>query len=65
MSQPTTSNSQPDWVNYYQAVEGRPPRETLLKALAHFEADSPLDQTRLAIDLGCGDGRDTVELLAF
>jgi tellurite methyltransferase len=53
----------PDWATYYQAVEGRPPRETLLKALAAFaEAPWP-DQLRLAVDLGCGDGRDTVELL--
>jgi tellurite methyltransferase len=51
-----------NWVTYYQAVEGRPPRETLLKALALFEAEPPA-QPRLAVDLGCGDGRDTVELL--
>lgn len=45
------------WSDYYQAVEGRPPRETLLMALAKFEVP------QFAIDLGCGDGRDTVELL--
>jgi len=52
-----------NWVTYYQAVEGRPPRETLLKALALFDADPMQAQPRLAVDLGCGDGRDTVELL--
>jgi SAM-dependent methyltransferase len=52
-----------NWVTYYQAVEGRPPRETLLKALALFDADPIQAQPRLAVDLGCGDGRDTVELL--
>lgn len=56
-----------DWATYYQAVTGRPPRETLLKALAKFDAepllDRDLDSPRLAVDLGCGDGRDTVELL--
>ncbi|MFM7426304.1 MAG: class I SAM-dependent methyltransferase [Elainella sp.] len=50
-----------NWVTYYQAVEGRPPRETLLKALANFDAEP--SKPRLAVDLGCGDGRDTVELL--
>jgi SAM-dependent methyltransferase len=56
---------QPDWAAYYRAVEGRPPRPTLLKALSLF--DSELNRknanTCYAIDLGCGDGRDTVELL--
>ncbi|HEY9802467.1 MAG TPA: class I SAM-dependent methyltransferase [Leptolyngbyaceae cyanobacterium] len=51
-----------NWSAYYQAVEGRPPRETLMEALARF--DSLLaDDRRFAVDLGCGDGRDTVEIL--
>jgi tellurite methyltransferase len=58
-----THGSRHDWVNYYHAVEGRPPRDTLLKALDLFDAEPLLDQARLAVDLGCGDGRDTVELL--
>ncbi len=45
------------WSDYYQAVEGRPPRETLLMALEKFE------EPQFAVDLGCGDGRDAVELL--
>lgn len=52
-----------DWLAYYQAVEGRPPRETLLKALSYFAAEPQPITPRFAIDLGCGDGRDTVELL--
>ena len=52
-----------DWCAYYRAVEGRPPRTTLLEALARFDAEPLSSQPRWAIDLGCGDGRDTVELL--
>jgi SAM-dependent methyltransferase len=48
---------------YYEAVEGRPPRETLLKALDRFEADTSTGNSGFAIDLGCGNGRDSVELL--
>lgn len=50
-------NFQPDWEEYYDAIKGRPPRDTLLKALEI--ASTP----RIAVDIGCGDGRDTVELL--
>jgi tellurite methyltransferase len=63
MTPPITNQPlQRDWNAYYNAVEGRPPRETLLKALDLFEA-TPTDQVRVAVDLGCGDGRDTVALL--
>ncbi len=51
------------WLNYYKAVANRPPRETLLTALTNFERDIPSSESKIAIDLGCGDGRDTVELL--
>lgn len=54
---------QRDWTSYYRAVKGRPPRETLLRALAEFDKESITDSVPLAVDLGCGDGRDTVELL--
>lgn len=60
MTQSTHHISGQNWVTYYQAVEGRPPRETLLKALDAFSA---LPHPGFAVDLGCGDGRDTVELL--
>ncbi len=43
---------------YYDATAGRPPRPTLLAALAAFG-----DFAGFAVDLGCGDGRDTIELL--
>jgi SAM-dependent methyltransferase len=71
---------QRDWPKYYDAVAGKPPRETLIAALALFDIDpgpgaGPGGEAvggegvgapgapRLAIDLGCGEGRDTAELL--
>lgn len=58
-----------DWPNYFARVEGGGPRDTLLDALSRFEAEAPsesgtTDNTPLAVDLGCGSGRDTIELLA-
>jgi len=54
-----------DWSGYFAATAGRPPRETLLEALHRFDAEASADasRARLAIDLGCGEGRDTAELL--
>ncbi|HAA32575.1 MAG TPA: class I SAM-dependent methyltransferase [Cyanobacteria bacterium UBA8553] len=52
-----------NWSAYYSAVMGRPPRDTLLVALERFEAENSAADSRLAVDLGCGEGRDTVELL--
>ena len=52
------------WERYYDAVEGLPPRDTLLLALERLEADLLRDEgVDLAVDLGCGEGRDTLELL--
>jgi tellurite methyltransferase len=49
-----------DWNEYYEKTSGRPPRPTLLAALAAFGDGGT---GRSAVDLGCGDGRDTIELL--
>jgi len=50
-----------DWAAYYARTEGRPPRRTLLTALANREAEGL--PPGIAVDLGAGGGRDTVELL--
>jgi tellurite methyltransferase len=47
------------WAAYYQQLRDRPPRRTLVKALDLFGDAQP---ESLAVDLGCGDGRDIVEL---
>jgi len=48
------------WATYYEKLRDRPPRRTLIAALDAF-GETPADA--LAIDLGCGDGRDIVEIL--
>jgi trans-aconitate methyltransferase len=55
---------QQKWSAYYQATAApQSPHDTLREAMAHFAAErSPLQQ-HAAVDLGCGTGRDTVELL--
>ena len=51
------------WTRYYDAA-GEQPRETLLFALERFDAGAGANEGgRFAVDLGCGTGRDTVELL--
>lgn len=55
-----------DWPGYFAAAAGRPPRETLLEALDLFDKEGALSdgaERPLAVDLGCGEGRDTAELL--
>lgn len=55
-----------DWATYYERTANRPPRSTLRFALRRFDADwqaGPKPASPLAVDLGCGGGRDTLELL--
>lgn len=49
-----------DWTEYYEAA-GDEPRDTLLEALRRFDEEERRE--RFAVDLGCGTGRDTFELL--
>jgi tellurite methyltransferase len=55
-----TEDKSADWAAYYEKLRERPPRRTLLAALDRFGA-TPADA--LAVDLGCGDGRDVIEML--
>ena len=46
------------WEDYYRAIEGRAPRALFLDALTF------LPDPGVAVDLGCGDGTETLALLA-
>ncbi|MCI0549913.1 MAG: class I SAM-dependent methyltransferase [Anaerolineae bacterium] len=48
-----------NWEEYYQKLAGRQPRQLLLDVLEKFPSGDSLQ----AIDLGCGDGTETVVLL--
>lgn len=60
------------WDAYYATVRVRAPRDTLVAALAAFDAErrgsvvgpaGPVGAGLRAVDLGCGDGTDTLALL--
>jgi SAM-dependent methyltransferase len=52
------------WSRYYAVTVDRPPWETVRFAIARFAAeDGGRPHHRVAVDLGCGAGRDTRELL--
>ena len=51
-----------DWASYYEKTGQRPPRATLIRALDSFDREERPDNA-LAADLGCGSGRDTIEIL--
>lgn len=50
------------WEDFYQKTKGRAPRQLLFDALTYFN-DEPVHDRRFAIDLGCGDGTETIVLL--
>jgi len=57
---------QRDWTVYFDAARGQPPRETLVRALDGFDredASSASIVDRAALDIACGEGRDTREML--
>ncbi|MDI1285593.1 MAG: class I SAM-dependent methyltransferase [Reyranella sp.] len=56
----TENEQSAGWAAYYDKLRDRPPRKTLLAALDAFGATPP---GALALDLGCGDGRDAIEML--
>ncbi|WP_223881456.1 class I SAM-dependent methyltransferase [Nesterenkonia ebinurensis] len=51
------STADADWAEYYRRVKDRPPRPLVVRA-AEIS-----DQPGTAVDLGCGDGTETVFLL--
>ncbi|HHT0594286.1 TPA: class I SAM-dependent methyltransferase [Legionella anisa] len=53
-----------NWVNYYKITKQKSlPRKTLMKAIELFHCRNQFDHPKLAIDLGCGSGSDSLELL--
>jgi len=48
-----------NWDNYYQKIQGREPRQLLLDVLENYSMGESLH----AIDLGCGDGTESIALL--
>jgi SAM-dependent methyltransferase len=52
------------WEDYYNAVEGRPLRPLFVETVAFLPSASGGEQLRVAVDLGCGDGSESLALLA-
>lgn len=54
------------WKEHYKnfGKSMHPPADTLLKALALIESEGMGEENRFAVDLGCGTGIDTLELLS-
>jgi tellurite methyltransferase len=51
------------WPTFYQRLAGRQPRPLLTRALTFFERDPTPHNSRQAIDIGCGDGTETLLLI--
>lgn len=54
------SDEEYNWDDYYNKIQGREPRQLLMDVLEKYPAGESLH----AIDLGCGDGTETVVLLS-
>ncbi len=62
MSDSNNNAGDTHWPDYYEITAERPSWTTTQQAAESF-GDHPTDGPRLAVDLGCGAGRDTRELL--
>ncbi len=60
MTEDKSADKSAGWAAYYEKLHERPPRRTLLAALDAF---GDAARGSLAVDLGCGDGRDVIEML--
>ena len=69
-----TADYQRDWPEYFDAVEGKGPRDTCVRALSLFEQECAeasgvgrgggvVKRSLFALDIACGQGRDTLEML--
>jgi tellurite methyltransferase len=54
------SDEEYNWDEYYKKIQGREPRQLLLDVLEKY----PTGKNFHAIDMGCGDGTETVVLLS-
>ncbi|GAA3053804.1 MULTISPECIES: class I SAM-dependent methyltransferase [Actinomycetes] len=60
---PSTDDA--DWAAFYRRTADRPPRPLLRDALAHLStAARRAGDVHHAVDLGCGDGTETLHLLS-
>jgi SAM-dependent methyltransferase len=52
-----------EWEGFYRAVEDRALREVFVEALPLLPTAAPDERPLVAVDLGCGDGKEALELL--
>lgn len=63
-NKPTNQPHKPDsWSSFYDRAAGWGPSVPLLRAIEKFQNEGTKLKKLTAVDLGCGEGRDTAELL--
>lgn len=60
---PGTDIRKVDWNEYYKNKSNQTPRETLITALEYISKNKNKRKDLFAVDVGCGHGADTIELL--